>query len=287
VDNGSTDGSVDAARSEIGEIEILRLGTNVGFGTALNRAVRERPSETLIFLNNDVECEQTFVEAMLDELSPETEMVAGVLLQTAGDVIDSAGIVIDSTLMGFDYLHGEKVDVLANSPAPIGPTGGAALVRSAAFAAVGGFDERIFAYQEDVDLVLRLRSAGATCRLAHEARCVHRHSATLGSGSARKNWYMGWSRGYLLRRYRVLKQPRRAARALAADAVICAGQALIDHTLTGVSGRVHGWRAAAHVPRMEIPEADLIQISLRQALAWRGQRRSMPWRPRKPDGATA
>jgi GT2 family glycosyltransferase len=40
---------------------------------------------------------------------------------------------------------------------------GAALYRRHAFLAAGGFDERFFAYLEDVDLGLRLRLAGWTC----------------------------------------------------------------------------------------------------------------------------
>jgi N-acetylglucosaminyl-diphospho-decaprenol L-rhamnosyltransferase len=252
------------------------MGSNLGFGRALNRAIRQHPSELLILLNDDVVCEPTFVEAMLDEIRPETTMVAGVLLQEAGArLIDSAGIVVDSTLMGFDYLHGEPVEVLADAPAPLGPTGGAALFRSAAFTDAGGFDERMFAYLEDVDLVLRVRRRGGTCRLARQARALHRHSATLGSGSGRKNWHMGWSRGYLLRRYGVLSEPRRAARALVGDAVICVGQAFIDRTLTGVGGRLGGWRAAAGLPRREFKETDVAAISLHRALAWRSRRRSM------------
>jgi N-acetylglucosaminyl-diphospho-decaprenol L-rhamnosyltransferase len=282
VDNGSAPGALDAIRSELPEVQIQPMGSNLGFGPALNRAVREISSEVLIFLNDDVECQPTFVEAMLDELSKDTMMVAGVLLQGANErLIDSAGIVIDSTLMGFDYLHGETVDVLAEAPPPLGPTGGAVLLRTAAFARVGGFDERIFAYQEDVDIVLRLRRAGASCRLAREARGVHRHSATLGSGSASKNWHMGWSRGYLLRRYGVLNEPRRAARALVAEAVICAGQAFVDRTLSGVTGRLQGWRAGTDLPKLEFSYADVAEISLRQALGRRSRRRSMPWRPLK------
>ena len=279
ADNGSADGSVGRVRSDFPDVEVLRMGANFGFGAAINRAVRERPSDVLILLNDDVECEPTFVEAMLDVLAAETSMVAGVLLKdnNAG-FIDSAGIVIDTTLMGFDYLHGEPVEVLADAPAPLGPTGGAALISAVAFRAVSGFDDRIFAYLEDVDLVLRLRRAGARCRLAGDARCVHRHSATLGSGSARKNWYMGWSRGYLMRRYGVLSQPRRAARTLAAEAIICGGQALLDHTFTGVTGRLQGWRSAANLPRLELSDADEAEVSLWQALVWRYRRRSPPWR---------
>ena len=44
-----------------------------------------------------------------------------------------------------------------------GACAGAALYRRAALCEVGGFDERYFAYLEDVDLALRLRMAGWRC----------------------------------------------------------------------------------------------------------------------------
>jgi GT2 family glycosyltransferase len=283
VDNGSTDDSISRVRAEAPETRILALGANYGFGPALNRAVRAYPSSILLFVNNDVECEPDYVAAMLDALGTGTGMVAGVLLQhTRPDVIDSAGVVADETLLAFDYLHGQPVGALADAPAPLSPTGGAALFRADAFEAVRGFDDRIFAYLEDVDLGLRLRASGVRCGFARHARALHRHSATLGSGSARKNWLMGWSRGYLLRRYGVLGHPRRALRALAAEAVIVAGQAAIDHTLTGLRGRMLGWRAGASLPRNPIPEPDLIEISLREALARRAARRPLSPRRRRP-----
>jgi GT2 family glycosyltransferase len=45
-----------------------------------------------------------------------------------------------------------------------GACAGAALYRRSALLAVGGFDQRFFAYLEDVDLALRLRLAGWRCR---------------------------------------------------------------------------------------------------------------------------
>jgi GT2 family glycosyltransferase len=52
--------------------------------------------------------------------------------------------------------------------------------RRAAVEAAGGFDERFFAYLEDVDLGLRLRLAGWTCRYEP---AVARHAGG-GSGAA-------------------------------------------------------------------------------------------------------
>jgi N-acetylglucosaminyl-diphospho-decaprenol L-rhamnosyltransferase len=276
VDNGSTDGSGAAVRAEFPDVALLELRRNLGFGAALNYAVRERPSNVLLFLNNDVECDPRFVEAMCEQFDGRN-MVAGVLLQhREPELIDSAGIVIDRTLMAFDYLHGEPVSVLEDARPPFGPTGGCALLSADAFELVGGFDDRMFAYLEDVDLVLRLRETGVACEFAREARASHRHSATLGSGSAQKDWHMGWSRGYMLRRYGVLREVRNVPRALAAETVICAGQIVVDRTSAGVRGRIAGWRSAAKLPRRPTPRGGVVDVTLQQALEWRSRRRKIP-----------
>ena len=109
-------------------------------------------------------------------------------------------------------------------PDPVGPSGAAAAFDRDAFLAVGGFDENLFAYLEDVDLVLRMRLDGGRCRLAPDARGVHEHSGTLQSGSARKDYLMGFGRGYMLRKWGVLTA-RRLPPVLIRELVICAGQA--------------------------------------------------------------
>ncbi|HEY6732054.1 MAG TPA: glycosyltransferase family 2 protein [Solirubrobacterales bacterium] len=274
ADNGSSDGSVELARQELPAVRVVELGENLGFGPALNRAVAAHPAEALILLNNDAVPEPRFVEALLDGLGAGVDSVAGVMTQErAPELIDSAGVVADATLMGFDYLHGEAVGAAAGAPDPLGPTGGAALYRHQAFAAVGGFDERIFLYYEDLDLALRLASAGSHCRLAPEARAVHAYSASLGAASAGKYARTGWSRGYLLRRYGVMRSPRLALRALACEGALCAGQLLKDRTASGLRGRWRGWRAASGLALRDASGAPLLDLSAREALTLRRRRR--------------
>jgi N-acetylglucosaminyl-diphospho-decaprenol L-rhamnosyltransferase len=277
VDNGSSDGSIELVREEFPETTLLELGENLGFGRAINRAVAAHPGDPVILLNDDVECEPRFAEALLDAAAEGAECVAGVLTQEADPgLIDSAGVVADRTLMGFDYLHGEPLAAARAAPDPLGPSGGAALYRLDAFRAAGGFDERIFLYYEDLDLALRLRAAGGRCRLAPEARALHAYSASAGAASGFKYSHTGWSRGYMLRRYGVTARPATALRALAAEAAICAGQIVKDRTAKGLSGRLRGWRDAAGLERRDSGDAPLLDISLRQALALRSRRRILP-----------
>ncbi|MCW2982138.1 MAG: hypothetical protein JWO14_3865 [Solirubrobacterales bacterium] len=275
VDNGSSDGSDRVVTESFHEVELLRMEENLGFGTALNRAVAAHPTDAIVLLNNDAAAEPRFVEALVDGLGAGVDSVAGVMLQEREPgLIDSAGVVADRTLMGFDYLHGEPVAAAASAPAPLGPTGGAALYRREAFEAVGGFDERIFLYYEDLDLALRLAARGGACRLAPEARALHAYSAGLGAASAAKYARTGWSRGYMLRRYGVMSDPRLALRVLASEGAIGVGQLLRDHTATGIRGRIRGFRAGGGLERRDVSGAPLLDITGREAIALRRKRRS-------------
>jgi GT2 family glycosyltransferase len=247
VDNASGDPRLASLRNLHPDLEVLTLGSNAGYSRAVNEAARRAGGDVLVLLNDDLVVEPGYIDAIRARLDPSAGVVmaAGVMCES-GDPgrIDSAGIEIDHALMIFDYLNGEPVSVLEGGvPDPIGPSGGAAAFHRDAFLSVGGFDEQLFAYWEDADLALRLHAAGGRCRLAPNARCLHEHSATLGSGSARKNYLMGFGRGYVLRKWSGASARRLAAIAFR-DAVICAGQAVFDRNLAGVRGRFDGYRAA-------------------------------------------
>src|SRR5947209_2585062 len=237
--------------------EHLRLEENVGFGRAINRAAALSGEDVLVLVNDDCVCRPSFVEEIVGALDPAggVVMAAGVLVEARDETpIDTAGVEIDATLLGFDYLNGVPLaSIGSETPPPAGPSGGAAAFDRSAFAEVGGFDENLFAYLEDVDLTLRLVRAGGRCALAATALGRHEHSATLGSGSSRKNYLMGFGRGYLLRKWSVVDSPGRALRVLGNDAVVCGGQLVLDRTAAGVRGRVAGFRAARNVPREPYP----------------------------------
>ncbi len=181
---------------------------------------------------------------------------------------------LDRTLLVFDYLNGEPVELLDGHVAdPIGPCAAAAAITRDAFLESGGFDERLFAYWEDVDLVLRLRRAGARCRLAPGARGVHQHSATLGSGSARKDYLVGFGRAYVLRKWGVLA-PRRLPAVLARELTLTAGQTLIDRNLGAARGRLSGLRAAPASGAYPGPEVIGDPPSLASTLRRRWRRRA-------------
>ena len=257
VDNGSSDPWVAALDSRFPGVQVIHLERNAGYSRAVNIAAREATGETLVLVNDDAVCDPGFVEAITAPLDSRNGVVmAAGVMREIGDPsrIDTAGIELDPTLLCFDYLNGESITRLANGvPDPIGPSGAAAAFDREAFLEAGGFDENLFAYWEDVDLALRLSREGARCVLAPAAQGIHLHSGTLGSGSPRKDFLMGFGRGYVLRKWGILEHPARAARALLLDSVICLGQVAMDRNLAGIAGRVRGYRAGLRVKRYPAP----------------------------------
>jgi GT2 family glycosyltransferase len=255
VDNGSVDGTAEVVGRFPG-VELIPLPRNEGFSRAVNRAAAAAEGDAIVLVNDDCVCSPGFAGSLAAAIDPARSLVmaAGVLVEEASsDLIDSAGIELDSTLLVLDYLNGEPLAVLGQGvEPPVGPAGAAAAFDRAAFLAAGGFDEALFAYWEDVDLVLRLRLDGARCALVPEARAVHEHSATLGSGSARKNYLTGFGRGYVFRKWSG-PSARRLPRAVAYDLLVCAGQAVVDRNLAGLRGRAAGFRAAADAARYDFP----------------------------------
>ncbi len=277
VDNGSSDGTEEMVADDFPEFRLIALDHNHGFGRALNHAIAEVGEGPILLLNNDVVLEPDFVSNICRTATDTgAEMVASVLLRDdRTGIIDSAGIVADAqTLMAFDFLEGKPEAAAAEAADPLGPSGGAALFGRLAFERIGGFDPEIFAYYEDLDLALRMRVQGCTCALARDARGTHTRSATLGNHSAEKYAITGWSRGYLMRRYGVMNSLTGAVRALAFESFVCLGQVLIEHTASGIRGRIKGWRAAGSMPRRQMPASGLTRISARTAIRERLRRLS-------------
>jgi N-acetylglucosaminyl-diphospho-decaprenol L-rhamnosyltransferase len=274
VDNGSTDATASVAAAH--GAETIRLERNVGYGRAVNLAASEAADGALVLLNDDCVCRPGFVEQLVGGLDPGSGVVmaGGVLLEPTGETIDTAGMEVDRTLLVFDFLNGEPASIIDGPVAdPFGPSGAAAAFDRSAFVRIGGFDERLFAYWEDVDLVLRLRAAGGRNRLVTAAVGTHEHSATLGSGSAAKNYLTGFGRTYVHRKWCGVG-PATLTRVVVRDAPIVAGQALVDRNVAGLRGRRDGWRAAAEVPRHHIAPATRSQLTAGGALVRRLRRRA-------------
>jgi N-acetylglucosaminyl-diphospho-decaprenol L-rhamnosyltransferase len=285
VDNASPDDSRQAIRTRFPDVEMLELGTNSGFAVACNIGIARGVGEAVVLLNNDVIVPPRFLAQLLAPLAADSHLgsVASVLLKPGQPIIDSAGLAADPTLAGFPRLQGfPERAVTTRHPMLLGPTGAAGAYRRRALADVGGLDERIFLYQEDLDLALRLCAAGWSSVLASEACAVHLGSSTAGQGSAWQRHHAAISRGYMLRRYGVLRG-RWAARALATEAIVVAGDAALSHDFAALSGRLAGWRAGGQLVARRAPN-DALDRTIRflGSLRLRQADRALTEPPRRP-----
>ena len=272
VDNGSSDDTRARLRSEWPNVQLECIDENHGFPKACNRGVAAGSGEIVVLLNNDVDCRPDFLERLIAPLQdPTVGSVASLVLQADGQSVDSVGITADSTLAGFQRLHGMPVERAQDShPLLTGPEGTAGAYRRSAWEQVGGLDEAIPAYMDIFDLALRLRNAGWRAACAPEAISVHLGSATYGPRSAALRRLAGFGRGYVLRRYGVLRG-RAAPRALLTEIVVIVGDALMCRDLTALRGRLAGWRAGGGQERRAWPPTEAIddQIALWDSLALR------------------
>ena len=272
-DNGSSDETRTRLQDSFPEVRVVELGANLGFSVACNRGVLSGDTDIIVLLNNDVEARPDFLERIVRPIVEDTRVgsTAGLLLQPDEIAIDSMGVTVDATLSGFPRLRRRPIDDAASvTPLLTGPIGGAGAYRRTAWEQVGGLDEGVLFYGEDVDLALRLRAAGWRTSAAPGAVAVHLGSATARHRSGWQRYQGGFARGYFLHRYRVLRGAP-AVRALVTEAIVVAGDAYLSRDLSALRGRIAGWRAAGGLSRTPWPPPDAIDktIGFRESLSLR------------------
>jgi GT2 family glycosyltransferase len=191
VDNASTDASLAVLRrlAERGDCRVLASPTNLGFAGGANAGIRATGGELVATLNPDVTLRPDWSRHLRDAFAADARLGAagGKLLYPDGVTIQHAGGRLERPLlMGVHIGRGEPDRGQHDAPADAEfLTGGALMLRRAALAAVGLFDEGFFpAYYEDVDLCLRLRQAGWAVRYVPAATGLHRESASVDSAGA-------------------------------------------------------------------------------------------------------
>lgn len=182
VDNGSDDDSLSYLAAAHPSVRVIALDHNTGFARAANVGWRAAGSDYAALVNTDVVLDRDWLERLCAALdaAPEAAAVASKMvtlddpqqLYDAGDILRRDGACEQrGRFMRDDGRFDDAGEVFA-------ACAGAAVYRRAALIAVDGFDERYFAYLEDVDLGLRLRLAGWGCRYEP---AVARHA---GEGSS-------------------------------------------------------------------------------------------------------
>ena len=137
-------------------------------------------------------------------------MAAGVLLQAdAPGLVDSAGHRArhDARLVGLP-LEPARRGARRRAPTPSARAAARPPTGCDVFQRLGGFDETLFAYWEDVDLALRFRAAGWRCALARgRARAAPSTGRRSAPPRRPQRRLEAFGRGYVLAKYRVARAP--------------------------------------------------------------------------------
>jgi N-acetylglucosaminyl-diphospho-decaprenol L-rhamnosyltransferase len=175
ADNGSVDGAPERAAERDG-VELLRIGENVGYGTAANRAVAGLGPEVgwVVVANPDLVWGEGSIDTLLDagRRWPRAGSLGPLIRDEAGEVYPSARLVpsfsqgAGHAVLGRVWPGNPWSATYRQANSEIRErtagwlSGSCLLLRRAAFDSVDGFDPRYFMYFEDVDLGDRLGRAG-------------------------------------------------------------------------------------------------------------------------------
>lgn len=186
VDNGSKDGSADNLKAKYPGIILINHKENLGFTGAVNHGIVAAVQPFVFLLNNDTTIEPDCINKLYSAINADERIFsAGALMLSLDypDKVDNAG---DSyNLLGyarscatgksrFNY----NVDKTRNV---FTACAGAAMYRKAVFYKIGLFDDRHFAYLEDVDIGYRARIYGFKNVNVGNAVVYHKGSAVSGS----------------------------------------------------------------------------------------------------------
>ncbi len=187
IDNGSTDNSLQLAKKLIPNIKIIKNNQNLGFAKAVNQGITAASNKYIALINNDLILSPNWFDQITNaiNLDSSARVYTGLVLTRDGKFIESKG------LKYFTYGKCLNVDnglpyrqTRSHNPRPTviwGANAAATTYHRQTLIDIGLFDEDFFAYEEDVDLSLRLSKLGYQTIYVPSAISYH-----LGGGTSSK-----------------------------------------------------------------------------------------------------
>lgn len=197
VDNGSADGSADAIAAAFPGVRLVRNAENRLYAAGNNQGARAATGEFLCLLNSDTEVRPRALDTMVDFLraNPAHGAVAPMLVDPDGTVQRAcqafptllSALCFDSIfgkfppgrwiedrylMRGFDHATSRDVQQ---------PPGACFMMRREEFLALGGFDEELSLFYNDVDLCRQLWAKGRRIRYLTDAVVMHHRGASTKS----------------------------------------------------------------------------------------------------------
>lgn len=194
LDNASADSSAQMIKKNHPWVELIESKENTGFSKGNNIAFKKAKYSAVLFLNSDVYVEKETLEKSLEYFKNHNCDVLGVKLTFENGKLQPSGGSLPNPLniilwiLGLSYLPilGQLTDQFHprqssffSKDHQVGWTSGAFFqVKREVFEKVGGFDEEIFMYMDEVDLCKRIENAGYKVYFTPSIKVVHIHRAS-------------------------------------------------------------------------------------------------------------
>lgn len=199
ADNASTDDSVSFVRQQYPQVGIDKLERNYGYAGGYNEALKKVNADYYVLLNSDVEVTPGWLDPLVSLMEAEKNAAAcqpKILSYHNKNQFEYAGAAggwIDA--FGYPFNRGRVFESCEddhgqyNSTEKIFWASGAALMfRSKVFHELGGFDEFLFAHQEEIDLCWRAQLKGYSIYCCPGSTVYHVGGGTLPKGNSRKTF---------------------------------------------------------------------------------------------------
>jgi GT2 family glycosyltransferase len=194
LDNGSVDGSVAALRSLGDRIHLLEAAENLGYTSGNKRAMRlafELGADYVWLFNHEAVADPETLARLIDVCEADPMIgLANPLVREAADHQFACGLFDLATPAFKPTCQVDQArEWQARFPERIALVGTAMLVSRAVYRRIGGLDERIFAYWEDIDYSVRSALAGFRNVMVFEATVVHLSKPTITAPDTVKPHY--------------------------------------------------------------------------------------------------
>ncbi|MCL6096462.1 MAG: glycosyltransferase family 2 protein [Patescibacteria group bacterium] len=167
VDNASTDNSANAFKKlKIKNLKLIENKENYGFSKGNNLGAKQALGDYILFLNSDSEIKDKGFIRMLEfmESNKNVGIVGGRLKNPDNSVQKSAGKFYSLFNVILMLLGGERLGFLRSSASEISKinwvSGACMMVRKEIFKSLGGFEEKLFMYMEDMEFCFRAKKKG-------------------------------------------------------------------------------------------------------------------------------
>ena len=199
VDNASTDDSVLFLENNFPSVKVIQNAQNSGFAGGYNEGLKQVEEEIYCLLNSDVEVTEGWLEPVLNLFQKNQEIAAiqpKILSYDKKNYFEFAGAgggLIDN--LGYPYCRGRVFDDLEEDKGQYDDemeifwaSGCCFFIRKSDFWLIGGFDERFFAHQEEIDLCWRLINLGKKIFYTGKSTIYHVGGGTLNKQNPRKTF---------------------------------------------------------------------------------------------------